>query len=71
MPEYLLNMPEYQGVWANMAKSAFKAFVLQVPLVIPCELQRVVTYFNEVYKLRDIKLFPEIKFDFFYSTGSI
>ena len=58
MPEYFLNMPEYEGVWANMAKSAFKAFVLQVPLVIPCELRRVVTYFNEVYKLRDIKLFP-------------
>ena len=40
-----------------MAKSAFEAFVLHVPVVIPCELQRVVTYFNEVYKLRGIKLF--------------
>ena len=50
-------MPEYEGVWAHMAKSAFKAFVLHVLVVIPCELQRVVTYFNEVYKLRGIKLF--------------
>ena len=57
MPEYFLNMPEYEGVWANMAKSVFKAFVLHVPVVIPCEIQRVVTYFNEVYKLRGIKLF--------------
>ena len=37
MPEYFQNMPEYEGVWANMAKSAFKAFVLYVPVVIPCE----------------------------------
>ena len=57
MPGYFQNMPEYEGVWTNMAKSAFKAFVLHVPVVIPCELQRVVTYFNEVYKLRGIKLF--------------
>ena len=58
MPEYFLNMPEYEGILANMAKSACKAFVLHVPVVIPCELERVVTYFKEVYKLRGIKLFP-------------
>ena len=58
MPEYFLNMPEYEGILANMAKSACKAFVLHVPVVIPCDLERVVTYFNEVYKLRGIKLFP-------------
>ena len=57
MPEYFLNMPEYEGIWTNMAKSTYKAFVLHVPVVIPCELERVITYYNEVYNLRDIKLF--------------
>ena len=58
MPEYFLNMPEYEGIWTNMAKSTCKAFVLHVPVVIPCELESVVTYFNEDYNLRGIKLFP-------------
>ena len=58
MPEYFLNMPEYEGMLASMAKSACKAFVLHVPVVIPYELERVVTYFKEVDKLRGIKLFP-------------
>ena len=57
IPEYFLNMPEYEGIWTNMAKSTYKAFVLHVPVVIPCELERVITYYNEVYNLRDIKLF--------------
>ena len=57
MPEYFLNMPEYEGIWTNMAKSTCKAFVLDVPVVILCELERVITYFNEVYNLRGIKLF--------------
>ena len=57
IPEYFLNMPEYEGIWTNMAKSTYKAFVLHVPLVIPCELERVITYYNEVYNLRGIKLF--------------
>ena len=58
MPEYFLNMPEYEGIWTNMAKSTCKAFLLHVPVVILCQLERVVTYFNEVYNLRGIKLFP-------------
>ena len=41
-----------------MAKSTSKVFLLHVPVVIPCEFERVVTYFNEVYNLRVIKLFP-------------
>ena len=57
IPEYFLNMPEYEGIWTNMAKSTYKAFVLHVPVVIPCELKRVITYYNEVYNLRGIKLF--------------
>ena len=57
IPEYFLNMPEYEGIWTNMAKSTYKAFVLHVPVVIPCELERVITYYNEVYNLRGIKLF--------------
>ena len=40
-----------------MAKSTCKAFALHVPVVIPYELEGVVTYFNEVYNLRGIKLF--------------
>ena len=58
MPEYFLNMPEYEGIWTNMAKSTCKAFVLHVSVVTTNELERVVTYFNEVYNLRGIKLFP-------------
>ena len=58
MPEYFLNMPEYEGIWTNMAKSTCKTFVLHVPFVIPCELERVVTYFNEDHNLRGIKQFP-------------
>ena len=57
IPEYFLNMPEYEGIWTNMAKSTYKAFVLHVPVVIPCELERAITYYNEVYNLRGIKLF--------------
>ena len=57
IPEYFLNMPEYEGIWTNMAKSTCKAFVLHVHVVIPCELERVITYYNEVYNLRGIKLF--------------
>ena len=41
-----------------MAKSTCNGFLLHVPVVIPCEFERVVTYFNEVYNLRGIKLFP-------------
>ena len=41
-----------------MAKSTCKAFVLHVSVVTTSELERVVTYFNEVYNLRGIKLFP-------------
>ena len=58
MPEYFLNMPEYELIWTNMAKSSCKAFVLHVSVVTTSELERVVTYFNEVYNLRGIKLFP-------------
>ena len=58
MPEYFLNMPENEEIWTNMAKSTCKAFALHVHVVIPCEIERVVTYFNEVYILRGIKLFP-------------
>ena len=58
MPEYFLNMPEYEGIWTNMAKSTCKAFVLHVSVVTTSKLERVVTYFNEVYNLRGIKLFP-------------
>ena len=58
MPEYFLNMPEYELICTNMAKSTCKAFVLHVSVVTITELERVVTYFNEVYNLRGIKLFP-------------
>ena len=62
--EYAWVFPEY--------KSACKAFVLHVPVVIPCELQCQVTYFNKVCKLRCIKLFPWCKIWFFSTVaGSI
>ena len=46
-----LDMPEYAGICVNMPKSAWIAFVLYFPIVIPCLLEGVVTYFNVFTKL--------------------
>ena len=46
-----LNMPEYAGICVNMPKSAKKAFALHFPAVIPCLLERAITYFNVNTKL--------------------
>ena len=36
-----------------MPKSAQMAFVLHVPIVIPCLVECVVSYFNEVFSLKE------------------
>ena len=46
-----LDMSEYAGIWVNMPKSAWIAFVLYFPIVIPCLLEGMVTYFNVFTKL--------------------
>ena len=46
-----LDMSEYAGICVNMPKSAWIAFVLYIPIVIPCLLEGVVTYFNVITKL--------------------
>ena len=49
MPEYAwicLNMIEYVGICKNIPKSASLPFLFRFPIVIPCLLERVVTYFN-------------------------
>ena len=46
-----LDMSEYAGIWVNMPKSAWIAFVLYFPIVIPCLLKGVNTYFNVFTKL--------------------
>ena len=40
-------MSEYARIYVNMPKSARMAFVLYFPILIPCLLECVVTYFNE------------------------
>ena len=58
MPECLimsgwicLEMSEYAGICVNKPKSASIAFVLYSPIVIPCLLEGVVTYFYVFTKL--------------------
>ena len=46
-----LGMSEYAGICTNVPKSAWIAFVLYFPIVIPCLLEGVVTYFNVYTKL--------------------
>ena len=46
-----LGMSEYAGICVNMPKSPLMAFVLYFPIVIPCLLEGVVTYFNVYTKL--------------------
>ena len=67
-----LNMSEYAWICLNFhehAKTARIAFVLDVPFLILCLLKRVITYFNEVYSLKEWDCFlEETKFSFFYSS---
>ena len=58
-------MTEYIGTYVNKPKFAQIAFVLHVPIVIPCLLECVVTYFNEVHSLK------EHEADFSVVAGSI
>ena len=46
-----LDMSEYAGIWVNVPKFAWIAFVLYIPIVIPCLLEGVITYFNVFTKL--------------------
>ena len=48
-----LNMPKYAGICLSMPKSARMTFALHDPIVIPCLLEWVVTYFNEAYSLKE------------------
>ena len=44
IPKYAwlcLNMPEYAGICANISKYVWLDFVLHVPFIIPCLLERV------------------------------
>ena len=58
-------MSEYTGICVNFPKSARMAFVLYFPIVIPCLLESVVTYFN-VYTRQNF--LEDKKLDFFYSS---
>lgn len=46
-------MAEYAEVCLNMPKFTRMAFVLHVTNVTPCLLERVITYFNKVYSLKE------------------
>ena len=45
-----LNMYEYIWVCTNILKSGWMAFVLHLPIAVPCLLSRVVTFFNVYMK---------------------
>ena len=49
-----LNMSEYAGIRVNMPKSVWMAFALHFSIVIPCLLERLITYFNIYTKLEAI-----------------
>ena len=83
MPEYVcvimpgwicMGMSEYANICVHMPKSAWMAFALYFPIVMPCLLERVLTYFNvctklEVFVLRRMMLFSSRhKHWFFYSS---
>ena len=46
-----LDLSEYATICANMPKSAWMTIALYFPIVIPCLLESVVTYFNVYTKL--------------------
>ena len=52
-PWIRLIMSKYARICVNMPKSASVAFVLHVPIVITCLLECMVTYFIEVYSLKE------------------
>ena len=47
------NMLDYARMCVNIPKSASMAFVLHVPIVIPCLLEYVFTYLKKVYGLKE------------------
>ena len=47
------DMLDYARTSVNMSKSAWMAFLLHVPIVIPCLLEYAFTYFREVYSLNE------------------
>ena len=51
-----LIMPEYTKTCVNMPKSAWMAFVLHFPIVIPWRLECVVTLFQRLHETRSYSL---------------
>ena len=68
--ELFLNMPEYVGIYINMPKFAWMAFVLHVTNLIPWLLEFVDTYFNKVYSLKEQEtvFFEETRCDLLCSS---
>ena len=46
-------MPEYTSNCVNMAKSVWMNFDFHAPIVKPCLLECVITYFNKIYSLKE------------------
>ena len=55
-----LDMSAYARICVNMPKSAWMGFVLYFPIVIPCLLQYVETYFN-VYRKLEVLVWKKMK----------
>ena len=62
-----LYMSELAGIWVNIPKSSWMVFVLYLPIVIPCLLENVVTYFN-IYTKLDVLVWMKIKLFFWRHT---
>ena len=55
-PWLSLDIPEcawFTSIWVNMIKSVWMNFVLHAPILTPCLLKSVVTYFYTVYSLKE------------------
>ena len=67
------DMLEYARMCVNMPKSAWMAFVLHVPIAIPCLLEYRFTYFTEVYSLKEHEtvFLKRQNLDFSIVAGSI
>ena len=53
---YIYLYAKYVGICVNTPKSALIAFVLHFPIVIPCALACVITYFCVYTKLEAIAI---------------
>ena len=70
-PEWFRNMPECARICVNMPNTVWMAFYVFVPILILFLLERVVTYFNEIYNKEWGYFLEEKNLILFYSSWCI